>query len=77
MSNRLLIGRAALAEPDEWLPARRQPRRGLPLWTEVRAAWRRHRSRQSIAGLDDHLLKDIGVSFAEAEAEANKSFWRA
>ena len=23
-----------------------------------------------------HVLKDIGVSFAEAEAEANKPFWR-
>ena len=28
-------------------------------------------------GLDSHLLKDIGVSFTEAEAEANKPFWRA
>ena len=50
---------------------------GQTFWTEIRAAWRRHRSRQSIAGLDDHLLKDIGVSFAEAEAEANKPFWPA
>jgi uncharacterized protein YjiS (DUF1127 family) len=43
----------------------------------LRAAWRRHRQRQQIAHLDGELLKDIGVSFAEAEAEANKPFWRA
>ena len=45
-------------------------------WNAIRAAWRRYRSRQRIAELDSHLLKDIGVSFAEAEAEANKPFWR-
>jgi len=32
--------------------------------------------RQRIVELDAHLLKDIGVSFAEAEAEANKPVWR-
>ena len=41
----------------------------------LRAAWRRQRSRRAIAGLDTLLLKDIGVSYAEAEAEANKRFW--
>jgi uncharacterized protein YjiS (DUF1127 family) len=41
----------------------------------VRAAWRRHRTRRAISGLDRFLLKDIGVSYAEAEAEANKPFW--
>lgn len=40
------------------------------------AAWRRHRSRTRIAALDAHLLKDIGVTYAEAENEANKPFWR-
>jgi uncharacterized protein YjiS (DUF1127 family) len=50
---------------------------GVPPWSGIGAAWRRYRSRQRIAELDRHLLKDIGVSFAEAEAEANKPFWRA
>jgi len=40
------------------------------------AAWRRFRSRQRIVTLDDHMLKDIGISYADAEAEANKPFWR-
>ena len=65
MSNRLLLRHAV-----QWQPARRST-----LWAAMRAAWRRHRSRQRIAGLDSHLLKDIGVSFAEAETEANKPFW--
>ncbi|MGH7044143.1 MAG: DUF1127 domain-containing protein [Acetobacteraceae bacterium] len=60
-------------------PRRRQPR---ILWrlayvaTTLRAAWRRQRSRARIVHLNAHLLRDIGVSFAEAEHEANKSFWR-
>lgn len=41
----------------------------------LRAAWHRHRTRTCLADLDAYLLKDIGVSFAEAEAEANKPFW--
>ena len=45
-------------------------------WQGLRTAWRRYRTRQSIAGLDAHALRDIGVSYAEAEFEANKPFWR-
>jgi uncharacterized protein YjiS (DUF1127 family) len=41
----------------------------------LRNAWRRHRTRQCLVELNAYLLKDIGVSFAEAEAEANKPFW--
>lgn len=54
---------------------RRRPA-GL-LWQHVDMMWRRHCSRQRISRLDALLLKDIGVSYAEAEAEANKPFWRA
>jgi uncharacterized protein YjiS (DUF1127 family) len=41
----------------------------------MREAWRRHRSRVYLSELDDHMLKDIGISRAEAECEANKLFW--
>jgi uncharacterized protein YjiS (DUF1127 family) len=55
------------------------PSPGLPqradLWTTLRAAWRRQRTRRCLAELDAHMLKDIGISYAEAEAEANKPFW--
>jgi uncharacterized protein YjiS (DUF1127 family) len=71
MSNRLLFG--AFAEPA---PRRLFAPPHMPSWAAIRAGWRRYRSRQCIAELDGHLLKDIGVSFADAEAEANKPFWR-
>jgi uncharacterized protein YjiS (DUF1127 family) len=43
----------------------------------LRAAWRRHRTRQWLTELDAHLLKDIGITYADAENEANKPFWSA
>jgi uncharacterized protein YjiS (DUF1127 family) len=72
MSNRLLfdkLARLRLPYPFASPP--------VPVRTRIRDAWRRHRSRRRIALLDSHALKDIGVSFAEAEAEANRWFWRA
>ena len=58
----------------------REPRRrgatGGGMWHGMRAAWRRYRTRQAITALDAHALKDIGVSYAEAEYEANKPFWQ-
>lgn len=64
--------------PWDSLPRRRQPRRDTrpSVWQRAGAMWRRHCSRRRIALLDAAMLKDIGVSFAEAEAEANKPFWR-
>ena len=71
MSNRLQSSGAARSRPQQLFP-----RPGVPSWTTIRSAWRRYRSRRRITELDRHLLKDIGVTFAEAEAEANKPFWR-
>jgi uncharacterized protein YjiS (DUF1127 family) len=76
MSNRLLTGEILRLQSSDWLAASLHPMQNRLSWASVRAGWRRYRSRQSIVGLDSHLLKDIGVSFAEAEAEANKPFWR-
>jgi uncharacterized protein YjiS (DUF1127 family) len=75
MSNRLLTTETVRLLP-QWLAIRDRPARGALSWDNLRAAWRRYRSRQNIAQLDGHMLKDIGVSFAEAETEANKPFWR-
>ena len=36
------------------------------------AVWRQ---RRVLARLDDNVLKDIGISRAEAEAEAARPFW--
>jgi uncharacterized protein YjiS (DUF1127 family) len=90
LTHEAALSEAARAPWDFGLPRRPlhpgqpSPRSSLPrasAWHvvagTVRAAWRRHRSRQMIAGLDANALHDIGVSFAEAEVEANKPFWRA
>ncbi len=42
----------------------------LLLWRE-RAAERAH-----LAALDDHLLRDVGLSRADVEREASIPFWR-
>lgn len=40
-------------------------------------AWgNRRRTRADLRALDSHLLKDIGLNWAEARAEAEKPFWR-
>jgi len=54
---------------------REKPRAG-GIWATVVEAYRRHRTRAALAGLNAYLLKDIGVSPSEAEYEANKPFWR-
>ncbi|MCH7478581.1 MAG: DUF1127 domain-containing protein [SAR324 cluster bacterium] len=41
----------------------------------LRQWWNRHQSRAQLLRLDDRLLKDIGVTRAEAHLEGRKSFW--
>jgi uncharacterized protein YjiS (DUF1127 family) len=43
----------------------------LDTWIE------RHRQRNSLLELNDALLKDIGISRADAVGESRKPFWRA
>ncbi|MGH7044050.1 MAG: DUF1127 domain-containing protein [Acetobacteraceae bacterium] len=63
--------------PDVSVARRDRPRRGRhALVSMLRACWRRHRSRVALTGLNAHMLKDIGLTAAEAEFEANKPFWR-
>jgi uncharacterized protein YjiS (DUF1127 family) len=45
-------------------------------WLARLREWRRRRrSRTMLVQLDDYILKDIGITTAEAEREANKPFW--
>ena len=42
------------------------------------AEWQeRHEQRAHLAGMDDRMLKDIGVSSVDAAREADKPFWKA
>jgi uncharacterized protein YjiS (DUF1127 family) len=41
------------------------------------ALWRRRTAeRQALLSLDDHILRDIGLSRREVELEGRKPFWR-
>ena len=41
------------------------------------ARWlERARQRRTLAALDDHVLRDIGITRVEAEREAEKPFWK-
>jgi uncharacterized protein YjiS (DUF1127 family) len=37
----------------------------------------RRSQRRALARLDDHLLRDIGISAEQARRESGKPFWRA
>jgi uncharacterized protein YjiS (DUF1127 family) len=43
----------------------------LGIWYE------RSRQRRALWALDDHMLKDIGISRADVFRETRKPFWRA
>jgi uncharacterized protein YjiS (DUF1127 family) len=72
-----LPGRDFGAAAREQLVSRRaaswlgQIRDTLRLWQD------RVSGRQQLLRLDEHVLRDIGITRLQAEAEANKPFWRA
>ena len=46
------------------------------LLTFLQGLLRRHRTRKQLQNLDQSALQDIGISRADALAEAAKPFWR-
>jgi uncharacterized protein YjiS (DUF1127 family) len=62
------------------IPHRRQRRAAGNLAGRVLATfreWRRRaRDRAELASLDNRMLRDIGLTRADAEFLSNKSFWR-
>ncbi|NKB56883.1 MAG: DUF1127 domain-containing protein [Alphaproteobacteria bacterium] len=54
--------------------------REIGLWRrfyEIFACWRRrNRQRFDLSKLDDRMLRDIGISWEEADNESSKPFWR-
>jgi uncharacterized protein YjiS (DUF1127 family) len=44
---------------------------------EVTLDWQeRRRQRRNLAMMDEHMLRDIGLSSADVEREVHKPFWR-
>lgn len=48
----------------------------ISLWKTLKTWALRHRSRQSLARLDDHMLRDIGLDLQTARRECTKGFWQ-
>jgi len=62
-----------------WARARRGYHRlpALPAALRLIAQWiERSRQRQALAGLDDCMLRDIGITRVDAVRECEKPFWR-
>ncbi len=51
-------------------------RASLRLWQYLECWSERRRQRRQLRRLGDHILKDIGLSRADVEREADKPFWR-
>ncbi|UWQ42605.1 DUF1127 domain-containing protein [Leisingera aquaemixtae] len=49
----------------------------LSLLSRLRLLWTVRRQRNQLAALDERALRDIGVTRAEADAEARRGFWSA
>ena len=60
-----------------WRPARRRFIDRFAAAFSLLAAWiERTRQRSALASLEDHMLRDIGITRAEATRECEKPFWR-
>ena len=50
--------------------------RGLPgIVKQLFNAYERAKSRRSLAELDDHLLRDVGIDPHQAYTESSRPFW--
>ena len=75
--------RTMLLRSSDWYgnrmgrPVRRRAQDRLGRVAAALRVWReRRRSRAELARLDAHMLRDIGVTRAEAAFEFDKPFWR-
>ena len=76
----LALGHDTLAVPsfERWLARGwRTLQAALARSVDAIVTWReRARMRRQLLMLDDHLLRDIGISRLQARREAEKPFWR-
>lgn len=60
-----------------WRPARGTTHHRFAAAFRLIAGWiERSRQRQALAGLEDRMLRDIGITRADAARECEKPFWR-
>ena len=53
------------------------PARGLPWLLDLLIRWQeRAFERKRLAAMDDHVLRDIGLSRADIDQEVRKPFWQ-
>jgi uncharacterized protein YjiS (DUF1127 family) len=75
LSESIRTSRATLAgvstRSQPWLASKAARAVDLVLAWQERARQRRH-----LRSLDNHMLRDIGLSRADVEGEAGKPFWR-
>ena len=67
-ASRTPVARPAPVLPEAWLGRAYEQ---FLVWLE------RSRQRQHLAMLSDHMLKDVGLTRADVEAEVSKPFWEA
>jgi uncharacterized protein YjiS (DUF1127 family) len=67
------LGGPAAARPDaaSLLSLLVRPARVARTW------WRRHQAREQLISLDEHMLRDIGMTRGQAVLEWQKGFWEA
>jgi uncharacterized protein YjiS (DUF1127 family) len=69
-SIQLTGSRARFLRTEPWLALMTAASSTIAAWREI------SRSRRVLATLDDHQLRDIGVSRDEARIEGEKPFWK-
>ena len=75
MGDRVAAPRVPVAKPEGDL--RSALRRRLSQIAQAFLAWYdRARERRALMELSDHMLRDIGISRADARREAARPFWR-
>ena len=72
--DRRRLGGGDAARRSEWRPIVGAAARGALAW--IALSLDRRRQRQQLAELTDAALIDIGVTRADAAAEARKPFWK-
>lgn len=62
---------------SRWTPAAGRPIHPAAMTWRLICGWiDRARKREVLAGLNDHLLRDIGITRLDAARESRKWFWQ-